>query len=316
MIILSACTSDLKPDGSLITHELTHEPGSKLDGVWKAKETGQYRQVKRGYIYFAPLDTSMIEKAHPEEAVQLRNQMSKHIVKYLGNTLDECNKVMKNQWHLTDNPHKATIRVDIQVVKLRPTRSGANFANLAVSLFSPIPGTSAILSEFNKGAISIEGRVSDAKTKESLYEFKDSNRDRTLLFSLNDYKRFGHSEKYMQKWAEGMAEGLHKHIEIQREKQLLSAQGERKTATLPRTEKTISDETIRVQRINRQADGVAKLAERLRGGGDPSWEHPALFQAMIRPQSHPLQAFRPCGASRQKDARPLRPDVRCPDSEK
>ncbi len=244
MIILSACTSDLKPDGSLITHELTHEPGSKLDGVWKAKETGQYRQVKRGYIYFAPLDTSMIEKAHPEEAVQLRNQMSKHIVKYLGNTLDECNKVMKNQWHLTDNPHKATIRVDIQVVKLRPTRSGANFANLAVSLFSPIPGTSAILSEFNKGAISIEGRVSDAKTKESLYEFKDSNRDRTLLFSLNDYKRFGHSEKYMQKWAEGMAEGLHRHIEIQREKQLLSAQGERKTATLPRTEKTISDETV------------------------------------------------------------------------
>ncbi len=95
---------------------------------------------------------------------------------------------------------------------------------------------------------------------------------------------------------------------------VVTSDGEDGSTSIPRKEAHV--ETIRVQRINRQADGVARLAERLRGGGDPSWEHPALFQAMIRPQSHPLQAFRPCGASRQKDARPLRPDVRCPDSEK
>lgn len=216
MILLTACSVDLTPKGHLITHTLVHEPGAKTDGLWRTSKTGLYKDLKEGALYFSPLDTSLIDKTYPEEAVQLRRQMHDHIVKYIGQAITDTNREMNLQWRLTESPDDATIRIDMQIVKLRPTKNGTNILSFIGSLFSPIPGTSTVISSFTKGSIGIEGCIADGKTGEHLYEFKDTNRDRTLLFSFNDYKRFGHSEKYMENWTKRLAENLCKNVRKQR----------------------------------------------------------------------------------------------------
>ncbi len=216
MALLTSCAVDLKPTGHLITHTLVHEPGAKTDGQWRTSKTGMYKNLKKGALYFSPLDTSLIDKEYPEEAVQLRHQMHGHIVKYIGQAITDTNRELNLQWRLTDSPADATIRIDMQIVKLKPTKTAANILSFIGSLISPIPGTSTVISSFTKGSIGIEGCIADGKTGEHLYEFKDTNRDRTFLFSFNDYKRFGHSEKYMENWAKHMAESLCKNVRKQR----------------------------------------------------------------------------------------------------
>lgn len=216
LMMLTACTVDLKPTGHLITHTLIHEPGAKTDGLWRTTKTGLYKNLKKGSLYFSPLDTSLIDKEYPEEAVQLRRQMHDHIVKYIGQAISDTNRELNLQWRLTNTPADATIRIDMQIVKLQPTKNAANILSFIGSLFSPIPGTGTVISSFTKGAIGIEGCIADGKTGEHLYEFKDTNRDRTLLFSFNDYKRFGHSEKYMENWTKHLAENLCKNVRKQR----------------------------------------------------------------------------------------------------
>lgn len=205
-LLLNSCAPDLQPASTLITHELVRDEMGDFDGVWRAPPTRKYMRMKRGSMYFSPLDTSLIRSKYPQEAAHLQTQMHDQIVSYIGKALEENNEKFKTHWRLADTPEDATLIIEMKIVKLEPTKGIVNLLGFVGSFFSPVPGTSTVLSQFTKGSIGIEGRVIDAATRRSLFEFKDTNKDETLLFSFNDYGQFGHSEENMEAWAENLAE--------------------------------------------------------------------------------------------------------------
>lgn len=215
-LLLDSCTPDLQPASSLITHKLVRDEQGDFDGVWRAPPTEKYLHIKRGSMYFPPLDTSLVREKYPQEAVLLQTKMHDHIVSYIGKALQENNKKLKTKWKLADYPDGATLIVEMKIVKLEPTKGIVNLLGFVGSFFSPVPGTTTVLSQFTKGSIGIEGRVTDATTRKPLFEFKDTNKDDTLLFSFNDYGKFGHSEENMELWAENLAELIRRGAQTSR----------------------------------------------------------------------------------------------------
>ncbi len=166
-------------------------------------------------MYFPPLDTSFIQKKYPQEAALLQTKMHDEIVRYVGEALLEKNKQFGTHWKLADSRRGATFIVEMKIVKLEPTKGGINLLGFIGSFFSPVPGTSTVLSQFTKGSIGIEGRILDAATCRSLFEFKDTNKDETILFSFNDYGKFGHSEENMEKWVKELAKLIRRGTQTQ-----------------------------------------------------------------------------------------------------
>lgn len=214
ILCAASCAPDLKPTSSLISHDLVHDRKKEFDGIWVIPPTPHYHNMHHGRLYFSPLDTSLIKDKYPEEAALLQTQMHDLIVRKVGEALVENNKKKHVDWHLADSPGKATLIVEMQIVKLEPTKGGVNLLGFIGSFFSPVPGTTTVLSQFTKGSIGIEGRIYDPVRHRSIFEFKDTNKDKTLLFSFNDYGRFGHSEENMEKWADALAELIRKSAQV------------------------------------------------------------------------------------------------------
>lgn len=199
------CQRDLTPVSPLITHPLVHEKTCPLDGVWSAPKTGDFTKRKTLYVHFAPLGTTFIEGKYPKEAQAMKKLMHDHLVKHVGAGLADINNMAHTDWQVTETPGQADIVIETAIVKLKPTQGVVNAIGTIGSFFSPIPGTGTIISQFTKGGIGIEGRIVDTRTKRPLFEFKDTNKDETILFSFNDYGRFGHDEESLEKWAQILA---------------------------------------------------------------------------------------------------------------
>lgn len=172
--------------------------------------------MKKATMYFPPLDTSFVRQKYPQEAELLQTKMHDNIVRYVGRALQENNRKLKTKWSLADSPDGATMIVEMKIVKLEPTKGMVNLLGFIGSFFSPVPGTCTVLSQFTKGSIGIEGRIYDANTRKPLFEFKDTNKDETLLFSFNDYGKFGHSEENMELWAEKLADLIRRGAQTSR----------------------------------------------------------------------------------------------------
>lgn len=210
LAFIVSCTPDLKPASSLISHELVYDRKGGFDGVWALPPAKRHHPIRRGSLYFSPLDTSRFKDKYPQEAELLQTKMHDLIVGNVGEALAENNKKLHIDWRLAQSRDEATLVVDMEIVKLEPTKGGVNLLGFIGSFFSPVPGTTTVLSQFTKGSIGIEGRIYDPAIHRSIFEFKDTNKDETLLFSFNDYGRFGHSEKNMAKWAKDLADLIRK----------------------------------------------------------------------------------------------------------
>ncbi len=199
------CQRDLPPGSPLITHPLVHESSCPLDGIWSARKTGELTKRKTLYVHFSPLGTTLIEGKYPKEAQAMKTLMHDPLVKHVGGALAEIHNKAHTNWQVTEKPGQADIVIETAIVKLKPTKGVINAIGTIGSFFSPIPGTGTIISQFTKGGIGIEGRIVDTRTKRSLFEFKDTNKDETIIFSFNDYGRFGHDEESLEKWAQILA---------------------------------------------------------------------------------------------------------------
>lgn len=214
ILFLASCAPDLKPASSLISHELVYERNGDFDGVWSIPPTKRYNRMHSGTLYFPPLDTSLIHDKYPQEAALLQTKMHDLIVNNVGKALAENNKKQNAHWRLARSRSEATLIVELKIVKLVPTKGGVNLLGFIGSFFSPVPGTTTVLSQFTKGSIGIEGRIYDPARRCSIFEFKDTNKDETILFSFNDYGRFGHSEENMAKWAGKIADLIRSSAQV------------------------------------------------------------------------------------------------------
>ena len=92
----------------------------------------------------------------------------------------------------TPRPGSVTLR--LALVELNPTDGAGNLVKTA----APYGG---VLSPFTGGSIAIEGQVRDGVTGELLFEFADTEKDKTSLVSARDFQPYEHAKRAIAEWA-------------------------------------------------------------------------------------------------------------------
>lgn len=206
LLLLCSCSHSLKSESGLYDVELQKSYKVALDGYWVTPiDHKSQKKIKRGTIYIAPLDVSLVEKDEPELSKLIISQMHGLFVEEMQEMLKEGNAANKANWRLTNDPRNATIRVDIAVVRLRPQNPAMRILGTVGSFFSPVPGTGSIVDTLTEGDICIEATVRDAQTGELLFAVKDRNREKTKLYKANAYKKGGNVDANMHAWARKLA---------------------------------------------------------------------------------------------------------------
>ncbi len=199
-----SCTQQrsLTSESGLYDVQLRRSLKSSVDGGWTWGGGNPYLHQKSGALYIAPLDISKVEKAQPELAPLMVQQMHNYMVSYVGKALQEGNAANKNNWKLTDDPGKADIRVDTALVRFRPQRPLLRVLSSVGGPFVKIPGVSNVVGKFAEGDICIELTIRDVKSGQLLLACKDSNRKKAKLISADAYKKSGNADVNLRTWAE------------------------------------------------------------------------------------------------------------------
>lgn len=176
-----------------------------LKGYWVSDEPIHFKNIKRGEIYVAKLDTSLIKDKYPTIAEHLCASMQIYMHEDLNKTLELHNEKNKIQWHVSDNRQEAEICIEIAVVKFKMQKPILKFISTIGGYFMPIPGVSSVTDYIAAGDIVIEVSVSDAKTKQLYFAFKDKNRKSTRLYSKHAYSRDGAADANLKYWSQFIA---------------------------------------------------------------------------------------------------------------
>lgn len=204
-LLFCSCSHPLESESGLYKVELEKSYKVALDGYWITPVNHLDKRTKTGTIYIAPLDVSLVEKDEPELSKLITTQMHGLFVEEMQKMLKEGNAANKSNWRLTDDPHHASIRVDIAVVHLRPQNPVMRIIGTVGSFFSPVPGTGTVVDTLTEGDICIEATVRDGRTGELLFAMKDSNRQKTKLYKSDAYKKGGNVDANMRAWAHNLA---------------------------------------------------------------------------------------------------------------
>lgn len=209
--MLASCsiTRTLKSESGLYDVKLEHNRKAMVDGGWTWGGGNPYASLKKGFIYISPLDISKVEKAQPELSPLMVPQMHEYVVKNVNETLRKSNAANGTAWALTDDPTKATVRVDMAVVHFRPQRPGLRLLSSIGGHFIKVPGVSDVVGSFAKGDICLEMTIRDGQSGKLLLACKDSNRKTTKLISAEAYSRRGNADANLRFWAERLAYLIH-----------------------------------------------------------------------------------------------------------
>lgn len=195
----------LDSESGLYDVKLQRHPKAYVDGGWTWGKGNPYAQAKEGSIYIAPLDISKVVKDYPDMAPLMVDQMHRYVVDSVSRALSETNKANHTHWKLTDQPQKATLRVDMAVVHFRPQRPVLKVASSVGGHFVKVPGVSNAVGYFASGDICIEMTVRDGASGQLYLAFKDSNPKSAGLLSAEAYKRSGNADAGLHYWAERLA---------------------------------------------------------------------------------------------------------------
>ena len=196
----------LDSESGLYDVKLNRNRKAMVDGGWAWGGGNPYAAQKKGFIYIAPLDISKVEKSQPKLAPLMVPQMHDYVVKYVGEALEKSNAANGMTWMLTDDPAKASMRVDMAVVHFRPQRPGLRLLSSIGGHFVKVPGVSDVVGSFASGDICLEMTIRDAKDGKLLLACKDSNRKTARLISADAYSRTGNADANLRYWAERLAQ--------------------------------------------------------------------------------------------------------------
>ncbi len=205
-VLLPSCTHHpLTSESGLYDVKLEHSWKAPVRGGWVWGKGDPFPDLKKGFIYVAPLDISKVVEKEPELAPLMVPQMHAYVVEELSQELRKLAEPGKREWQLTFEPKQADVRIDMALVGFRPQRPGLRIFSSIGSLFSPIPGVGTVAGHFAEGDICIEMTIRNNHNGVLLAAFKDSNRKKTRLFRADAYSRSGNADANLQAWARALA---------------------------------------------------------------------------------------------------------------
>ncbi len=148
----------------------------------------QLRPVTKPLIQ-TEIDTGYIDRNEAGMAAQLRQEF-----------IRAFQQSPQPRYQVVPRPGKDTLTLQLSIVELNPTSARGNAAKTAIGLV--IGPLSSLAGYFTKGNMAIEGKLLDSKSGKTFIQFADNESDRMTLYSLRDYKPYGHAVYAMRDWAD------------------------------------------------------------------------------------------------------------------
>ncbi|TLD72377.1 DUF3313 domain-containing protein [Phragmitibacter flavus] len=100
---------------------------------------------------------------------------------------------------LSRYPGPDTVTLELALVELNPTSPKGNVVKTGLKfVIGPFAGLGGY---FTKGNVAIEGKVRNSQTGELIFQFADNEADKMTLYTLRDFRAYGHADVSMKEWA-------------------------------------------------------------------------------------------------------------------
>jgi len=131
-----------------------------------------------------------------------RQTKVKKLASYFESELTKAfEKADKPRRQVVKVPDKTSLVLELAIVELNPNPISGGVLRKGINILL-WPGAETMMSHKLKGNMAIEGRLRDAGSKKTLYEFADAEQNRSgIILYYHDYTNFSYFRKAVREWA-------------------------------------------------------------------------------------------------------------------
>lgn len=174
--------------------------------VWvAADQENRAVSARRREIYIAPVETRYLrpigkELAARQQRVWGRRRPAQLIARKLQREFVSAFINSPDARYVpVSSPTSDSVTLRLALVELDPTSVEGNTVKKAAGFF--IGPAAGLAGRFTKGSIAIEGQLRDTEGGWLLLQFADKEHDKKTLWTLRDFRPYGHAEVAIREWA-------------------------------------------------------------------------------------------------------------------
>jgi hypothetical protein len=197
------------PDGGFLANpeRLAHAEVDPYHRVWYAPAFS-FEPYDR--ISVRPVDTSYVREMSLWASLTIASPFLDEDVEALAIELHDVfaqaiREDPRERLRLVEDGTDGTLLLEMALIELVPNKAWLGTLGLA-SRGTPIPGvgiaTGTAATLLDRGWVSIEGRLRDARTGEVLMQFADSEKGKLRPIDLEVLTWYGHAHEIFQEWAQ------------------------------------------------------------------------------------------------------------------
>lgn len=196
-----------KPVSDLVAHPLKKDARhAAFNGIWFSGDAAAADKKGVNHLYIAPVDTRLLKTTHADMAAYMAREFGNSLGKEVRH-LSTAEQRGGARWVVSEKPQSPGVTLELAIVKLKPANVTGKVAAVG-AIPVPVPGVSFLLNEFSKGAVGIEGRITDNVTRKTLAEFSACNSDPINIFSCNQFKQYACDQYNLDRFAGDVAQLL------------------------------------------------------------------------------------------------------------
>jgi len=188
----------------LLQDHREHVPFHRL---WVTADSGaRARAAQKTEIYIAPVTLRYLRPlkkplVRKEVAAGSIDRREAEMARQLRSTFAQAfGEVPPSRYYVSPEPNARSVTLELALVELNPTSPKGNAVKTAAKfVVGPLASLGGM---FTKGNVAIEGKIRNSSTRELIVEFADNEADRMTLYTLRDFRPYGHAEYAMRSWAE------------------------------------------------------------------------------------------------------------------
>ncbi|MCX6855319.1 MAG: DUF3313 family protein [Verrucomicrobia bacterium] len=175
---------------------------------WKNSDKDIWgKAAEKKTIYIAPVSLEKLrpmsrtlskvevgEKERQKKVAKLAHDLERELTQAFEKAPEPRRQVVKV-------PDKTSLVLELAIVELNPNPISGGLMRKGINILL-WPGAETMMSHKLKGNMAIEGRLRDAGSKKTLYEFADAEQNRSgIILYYHDYTNFSYFRKAVREWA-------------------------------------------------------------------------------------------------------------------
>jgi hypothetical protein len=202
------------PDGGFLAHPELMAERSELDPFHRVWYAPDFSFEPYSRIHVRPVDTSYVREMNLWAKLTIAAPRVDDDVEVLALELRDVfaqaiREDPRRRLELVDGVAEGTLLLEMALIELVPNKAWLGTLGLA-SRGTPVPGvgvaTAAAATVLDRGWVSIEGRLRDARSGEVLVQFADSEKGKLRLIDLEVLTWYGHAHEIFREWAQQFVE--------------------------------------------------------------------------------------------------------------